>query len=393
MRIAIFTDTFPPQTNGVAHSVLQTGKKLAQRNHQVIIFATSKTGKKYLDKDIPNLDIITLSSLPALVYPNERITVPLGNIKKKLTEFNPEIIHVHTPFGAGWMAVAGAKNLDIPLVGTHHTFFDHYLKYIKIDFNWMKKFSWKFTVAFYNKCHVIISPTESLSGSLSDAGVHKKLAVVSNSIDTNLFRPAPDELSVRKSKRTHNIPGKAVVYMGRLAYEKSIDKVIDAFALAKSEIPDLSLILIGDGPVRKDLEKQTKKLGILDSVIFTGFLYKEDLVKALWAGDVFITASKSENMPLSLIEAMATGLPMVAVKEKGIAEMIIDGVNGYFAKTDDSNDIAEKLLLILQNNKKRESFAKESRSIALGYSEEVIMETLENLYKETIEAYNLKKTL
>jgi len=125
-------------------------------------------------------------------------------------------------------------------------------------------------------------------------------------------------------------------------------------------------------------------LGIEKNVVFTGFVYKEKLVKALWANEVFITASKSENMPLSVLEVMAAGLPVVSVREKGLAEIIKENINGFFAKTDDPGDIAQKISAILDDSALGQKFSQASRALALEYSEEKIIRRLEDIYKKLI---------
>jgi len=386
MRIAIFSDTFPPQTNGVSHVVFQSAKNLAGLGHKVIVFTVSENffAKQLGNGDTKNLQIISLPSIPALVYSKERFHIPFSATYFRLKKFAPDVIHVHTPFGAGWMGVQSSKKLAIPLVGTHHTFYDHYLKHARIEYGWAKKFSWKLTVGFYNRCDLVLSPTQSLADALFKKGLKKPVAIIPNSIDTNLFRPVENLETQKQLKNKFNIPGQSIVYMGRVSYEKSIDQVIKSLPLMLHKIPQLKLMIIGDGPEKEKLEKLAKKLGVLNSVIFTGFLYGEKLVEALRANDIFITASCSENMPLSVLEAMATGLPIVAVKEKGLAEIVKDNENGFFAKTDDPQDIAEKTLMLLADDNLLKKFSENSRNLALEYSQEKVTAKLEEAYKKVI---------
>lgn len=381
MNIAIFTDSFPPQTNGVSHAVLQSARKLASRGHHVMVFAGSKTASRYETSDLPNLHIVPLPSLPALVYPRERLVLPFGTAISQLTRFRPDVIHTHTPFGAGWLAVRAARKLHIPLVGTHHTFYDHYLKYLKLDFGWMQRFSWNYTVRYYNRCKLVISPTKALADSLTAGGLTSRIVVMPNSVDTELFAP------LRQAQGKPEAQGKpatsqrcSIVYMGRLGYEKSVDVVVRAFAIIKKTLPNLRLMLVGDGPTRKELEHLATELGIADAVHFTGFLYRDDLVRALQASELFMTASKTENMPLSLLEAMAVALPIVAVREKGIAEIVQDDINGLFATTDDAFDMAHKALTILQNPALLARYGGASRSLALAYADDTMIQDLEQLY-------------
>ena len=152
MKIAIFSDTFPPQaTNGVANVAHQSAKGLAAMGHEVMVFTVSKNASFYKKNSIcKNLNVCCLPSFPALAYKNERLTIPTGFSLRRLKKFRPDIIHSHTPFAVGWEAVLGARLLKIPLIGTHHTFYDHYLRHVKMDNNFGKKLSWKLTISVMN---------------------------------------------------------------------------------------------------------------------------------------------------------------------------------------------------------------------------------------------------
>jgi 1,2-diacylglycerol 3-alpha-glucosyltransferase len=230
----------------------------------------------------------------------------------------------------------------------------------------------------------MISPSGALAETLKDVGLASPVGVVPNAIDTDFFRPIENDSEKENAKRHFGINGFSIAYMGRLGYEKSIDVVIRAFAYMKKEMPDLTLMIIGDGPERRHLEQLVRELGLTDSVVFTGFQYGEDLVRALHANDVFVTASKSENMPLSVLEAMAVGLPVISVREKGLAEIVKEGENGLFSKTDDEQDIATKTLSILSRPDTMREYGVASRKLALQYSEDVAVEALLDAYNRAL---------
>src|ERR1700733_12502908 len=166
MKIAIFSDTFFPQVNGVANVAYGSALSLSKLGHEVIVFAPIAPKNRHLLKNLA-FEVVVLPSLPAYFYPGERGAVPFSfSALKKLKKFNPDIIHSHTPFSVGCMAVIFAKMLKVKLVGTHHTFYDHYLKHIKMDFASARKFSWKLTDFYYNRCDLVLSPTQSLADEL-----------------------------------------------------------------------------------------------------------------------------------------------------------------------------------------------------------------------------------
>ena len=382
MKIAIFSDTFPPQPNGVANVAYQSAKNLASLGHKVIVFTIAK--KTIDDSNLENLKIVRLPSLPALAYPGERLTIPLGISFPYLKKFKPDVIHVHTPFSVGLEGALAAKLFKIPLVGTHHTFYDHYLKHIKLDYDWMKKFSWKCCVGFYNFCDLVINPSKALTDALKERGLKIPAEVIRNSIDTALFQPVSNVKEKKLIKKSFGIENKSAVYMGRLSYEKSIDKVIKAFAIMLEKSPELKLMIVGDGPEKQKLENLAKELKIKDKVIFTGFLYKDELKKALQANEVFLSACKNENMPLSVAQAMAVGLPLVMVKENGLSEMIKENTNGFFCKTDNPEDMAKKALKLLSDARLLKKLGAGSRKMAIEYSDEKITKLLIEAYKKII---------
>ncbi len=382
MKIAIFSDTFPSQINGVANAAYQLAKGLSERGHQVMVFtAIRKDAAQALRKE--NFKTVRIPSFPVPAYPGERCAIPFGIGFNRLRKFKPDVIHTHTPFGIGLAAVVWGKLLGIPVVGTHHTFYDYYLKHVKADYQWAKKLSWKYTVGYYNRCDLVISPSQSLADAMKDESLKRPIEVIANFIDTDFFRPAESVAAKNKVKTSFGVKGKSVIYMGRLSYEKDIDQVIKAFALAKRKLQDLKLMIVGDGPERANLEKLSRDEGIGGEVIFTGFKEGRNLVEALQANDIFLTASRSENMPLSLLEAMAVGLPFVVVKEKGLAEIVGQGVNGFFAKTGDPGDMAAKIMELLSQPELLRKLGAASRSRALAdYSKESVMSRFEKAYNK-----------
>ncbi len=376
MKIAIFSDTFPPQVNGVANTAFTSAYELARRGHDVYVFTVSHksfyNGPEIHDNG-GSFTVVRLPSLPLPTYMEHRFSFPVGLSLRKISNINPDVIHTHTPFGVGWEAVYASKLFNIPLVGTHHTFLDHYLKHVYLDYDWAHEGSWKYSLLYYNRCDILLCPSKSLNSEFANRGMKKPLMVLPNSIDTDFFKPDYDK-AVKNS----------IVYMGRVSYEKNIDQVIRAVSLLVDKIPDIKLTIVGDGPEKGRLEEIADDLGIRNHIAFVGFKKGEELVEVLQRNQIFVTASKSENMPLSVLEAMACGLPIVAADSLGMPEIVRDGENGYLFEPDNINDIAEKIQQILSDEKLRKEFAKSSREIALEYSVERFVNSLEEVYSNVI---------
>lgn len=376
MKIALFTDTFPPQVNGVANTVARYAKALSEMGHEVCVFTISDLSAQKLEEACGRAySVRTFLSLPALVYPGLRAGIPFVGVLKAVREFNPDVIHTHTPFAVGWSAVRAARKLHIPLVGTHHTFFDHYLSHVHLDFAWARNLVWKLTVRYYSHCDVVISPTRSLKHGLEDHGLTKPIEILPNILDINFYAP-----SARQP-----VQHKTLVYMGRLSYEKSIDDVLKAMAHVIKRMPNTLLLIIGDGPEREKLEALSAELGIAEHCIFTGFLYGEELVYTLGQCDVYLTGSKSENMPLALMEAMAVGLPIVAVRSLGLEEMLVHRKNALLTAAGDPVEIADRVIEILEDEALRIKFSENSRTMSRVYSQEVVMGKTVELYERASE--------
>ena len=395
MRIAIFSDTFPPQVNGVASVVRDSANALASSGHDVAVFTVGDKNRKETTASGAVFDVINLPSLsvPKFIYRGDSFAFAfppgIGTLVS-LKKFKPDIIHTHTPFTAGWGAVLGKKICGVPLVGTHHTFYDDYLKHVKLDYSWGKKFSWKFTIAYYNWADVVTSPSQVLGAGLQHYGLRRPLQIMPNPVNVEFFVPAASVAEKKRLKKRFGSGKQSVVYMGRISYEKDIDQAMTAFWTASRSMPDATLMIVGDGPERKNLESLAKELGIEKKVVFTGMLHREDLRDALRANDVFVTASRSENMPVSVIEAMACGLPIASVRAKGIPEIVRHGKNGLLAKPDRPEELGSAIVQLFSSPTGLREKSRTSRKLAERYSQENITEAMVELYKKTIAGHSRK---
>jgi len=381
MKIAIFSDTFFPSTNGVAEVIHNLINSLLKKGHQIQLYTCSKHPEDNLEEVFKGrISHIVLPSLPFWGYEGEKIIFFSGKSLLSINKFKPDIIHSHTPFSAGWEAIFAGKITNTKIIGTHHTFFDDYLKYIKLDNEAMRKVSWKYTVFYYNQCDLVTSPSQSLSDELSENGLKSEIKILPNPIDTNSFYVRSSE-EKKKLKKAFGLSEKSIVYMGRVSYEKNIERVISVFAELHKKDPSVDLMIIGDGPNRENIKQKSIDLGVQNKVIFTGMLHGKELVNALQANDVFVTASKSENQPLAVLEAMACGLPVVSVPDRGLKNIITDSKDGFLTDFENEEDTADKILKILNDKKLFEKFSKYSRDFSENYSQEKITSQLENLYK------------
>src|SRR3989339_1676899 len=385
MNIALFSDTFPPQINGVAHVVAELAATLAHNGHTVtVVTVVNELKKRWPIEKQNTYTIIRVPSVPAMVYDGYRFALPSGRLLRYMKKNTPDIIHTHTPFSVGWEAVQTAKLFHTPLVGTHHTFYDHYLKYVKLNFDWTKKLAWKYVVSYYNRCTIVTSPSHALASALQEHGLSRPIQVLPNPISPLFFRATPNRKKKQQLKKTFGIVDRSIVYMGRVSYEKNINKVIHAFKQVTEIMPNTQLMIIGDGPDKERLKKLATSLGIQQKIVYTSFLYKQELVDALQANELFVTASESENMPLSVLEAMACGLPVVAVSALGIPEIVQHKKSGLLTKTDDPIKMADYIIELIKNPAQLKQFSQAAIEKSTEYTPGRMVASYEEQYKQLV---------
>lgn len=382
MRIAIFTDTFLPQVNGVVRSIVTTANVLAKHGHSIAIFTVNaeKLTKKIKAKELDErIQVYPFSSFALPTYKELQVRIPtFVPSLYEVYRFNPDLIHSHTTFGIGWEAVMSANFLNIPLVGTHHGFLAEFLKHVKLDYRIMKPLARRYLSFYYNRCDAVISPSEALVKELMQYKLRRPVHVLSNPVDLKYFSVNKTKDSLRK-KFHFNKP--TIIHFGRLSYEKSTDLVLRAFAQILNWGIDARLVIIGDGPEREKLEALRKKLNIDKSVEFTGILLDNDLTERIAAGDFFVSASTIETQGLVFLEAMALGLPVIGVNAGGVPEYVDNGKNGFIVEPGNVKAIAEAMKKFIEHPELRENFGQNAKESVIKYDADTIVDKIEGIYK------------
>ncbi len=395
MRVSIFTDSFLPFTSGVTFSVLNQATELARRGHEISIFCPKS--RKRIDKsELPNgVQVFGVPlGIPVPRVPQLRLTLPsFVSSLVRLRKINPDIVHLNTEWGCGWEGLFASRVLRKPVVGTFHTFFADpgYLKSFGLPTsNWLQKLMWRYSVTFYNSCGAVTSPSNAVKQSLMQHGIRNEPIVIPNGIPVS----SPiDWKAVKRERSKHNIFGPSFVYVGRLSPEKSIDVVLKAFQIVQNRRRRSRLIIIGDGPSLPSLKDLANNLSLGSSVDFLGHVDHERLIadRLPLLGDTFVTASKSENQPMSILEAMALGLPVVGARAKGLPELISHEHNGMLFEPDDHQDMARRMLNMAARTKRRRRMGRNAMMFAANYNIPAVADRLEELYRKTIEANPRRK--
>ncbi len=331
MNIALFTETYLPDINGVVTHVKSLRDGLVAAGHNVLVVTSDKnTRHHYINEGVlccPAKEIKRFYGY-GVAWPKSKTRL------KMLEKFNPDIIHIHNEFGIGFSALGIAKKLKVPVVYTLHTMYDDYLYYVapKPLIPVMKRISHRYLKYLTKRTNAITGPSLKVQEYLNDCGIAREVNVVPNPVDLDTFKlENVDAGKIEENKRKYGIKDDELVvcFCGRLGKEKSVDILLDYFAKEVKREDKIKLMIIGEGPARKDLMEQAKQLNIDDLVIFTGKVMHYDLVNIYPCAQLYVTTSLSDTNSISMLEAMALGLPVIHRLDELNAGQVVSGVNGY----------------------------------------------------------------
>src|SRR5574344_429346 len=332
MKIALLSETYFPYTNGVTTHVKTLKDGFTALGHEVLVITCSPSTKKHYIKDgvlyCPAKAIKSIYGF-GVSYPYSKTRL------KILKEFNPDIIHIHTEFSMGLFGIWAAKKLKKTLVYTLHTAYDDYVYYVmpKVLARMVSgKVLDKFLGFYAGKSKAIVGPSPKCFEYIKKTSHREKVRILPNSIEMNLFNPSlVKEEDIRKIKKELNIPNDAFVacFVGRMGTEKSVDVTLDYLAKTVKKADNIYFVAIGDGPDLENLKLKAKELDILDKVRFTGKVEHNKLPLYYAMAKLYLTSSLTEMNSISMLEAMAMGLPVLQRMDEINKEQILEGKNGY----------------------------------------------------------------
>lgn len=323
LHIAHFTNVYRPVTNGVVRSVTTFRRQLTEMGHNVFVFCQHAHGHEDSEPFIFRYPAL---ELPLQQYP---LTIPVSMfVDKLLPSLKLDVIHAHHPALLGQVAIDKARALDVPMVFTYHTRYRDYSHYIALPQELVKDVIDRWVGDFLQHCHHVVVPSESIRRMVARIyGVEDGVTAVATGVDTAAFK------NLEGAEIRRQFEGKKLlISVGRLAEEKNFATLLRAFAVMETE--NAMLVVIGGGDEKKRLERLALELGIGSRVIFTGVLPFAEVKKHLAAADLFCFASITETQGLVTLEAMAAGVPVVAVEASGTRDAVEDGVQGYLTEND-----------------------------------------------------------
>lgn len=380
MKIGFFTDSYKPYTSGVVTSISTFKEELIKLGHEVHIFAPNYPNYQEKEKNV-----YRFFSLPSPTNTDYTLALPfylgMNMLMKKL---NLDIIHVHSPFTMGRVGMHYARKYHLPLIFTYHTLYDQYVHYVPVAQDIAREVTIKYSKNFCNQCDHLIAPSNDLAEVLINYEIKTTVSVIPTGVPINKFiRDKKGDFLRDKYKIPKD--NKILLFVGRLTKEKNLEFLIKAYRKIKNKMPDTTLVLTAQGPLEKDLKKLSQKLElILDKdIIFTGALEFETLVEVYYSADLFVFSSLTETQGLVLIEAMAAGLPVVAIKAHGVKDMVDHEVNGLLT-SEDKDEFCEAVCRLLNNEALFQKFKIAALEKAQDLSSFNMVKKLEHVYEEQL---------
>ncbi len=384
MRVMLFSDTYPPQVNGVATCVYNLAHALATGGHSVVV-CTVLARRDLQTRPEEAFTVIRTRAVPLPLYSDFSVAPPVGiSLGRIVRRFRPDVVHCHTPFSIGWQGARACDAYGIPLIGTHHTLFGEYVEsYSRLGHQVNSRIASlirRYVARFYNRCDVTTTASRFLADDLLSGGLRRPVQIVHNPVKTDLFRPLAAE------ERRDRAPGEAkIVYFGRLAAEKNLPHLLTLVEPALRRNPAATLDIVGDGPMMGPLVAQARQRGLEGQVNFTGWMRGEALARHVASADICVSASLTENQPLAVLESLACGVPVVALAAAGVPEIIEEGRTGYLVDpADSSGRFASQLEALIADPTLRARMSAQAQAAAQYYSPEACLRATLASYEEAI---------
>ena len=415
MNIAIFTDAYLPNTNGVAASAYTLTKELQKLGHSVYIFTGSKekmsTGhfrnwtnwfqndsndslyRHTSEKRRDDRTVHRIPSVPLSFLKPYRAATPVSfHTFRLMKKLDIDIIHTQTEFMLGFLGMSMATVFRLPVVHTYHTMYEDYTHYISKAGVFGPEFARAYSKSFCNTADVVIAPTGKTEEALKQYGVKKEIYTIPTGINLQPFsKDTYTKEEILELKKTLQIDPEwpIILSLGRVAKEKSIDRIIQHMPEIRKERNDIRLVIVGDGPELDNLKQLTKDLDVADRVIFTGRVPYENIGKYYQLGDVFVCCSTSETQGLTYYEALAAGIPLLVRNDACIFNILIHGVNASLYE--DEKEIPGMIYQLLDDSALVDKYRRNSNEVLEEFSSERFARRVEDVYNNMISKEHMRK--
>ncbi len=385
----MISDVFFPRINGVSTSIESFRRQLIALDHRVTLLCPAYPADQpgAGTTDLIEHGLIRIPSRRAPLDPEDRL-MRWGALMREaqgLAEENVDVVHVQTPFLAHYAGRRIARKLGVPVVETYHTFFEEYVdKYVPIlPPSWLRALARRWSRGQCNEVDRLVVPSAPMKASLATYGVKTPMTVIPTGISIASPASTTDTTAFRER---HAIPMEAplLLYVGRVAWEKNIDVLLDMFPAVLAHHPQAILTIAGEGPARDTLMRKVEAAGLTASVRLLGYLCREtELPAAYGAADLFVFASISETQGLVILEALAQATPVVAVAEMGTRD-VLDEDGGCRIVENDPAAFAEAINALLDDDAERERLSVAARPYAMEWSSKTMTDNLLRVYQELV---------
>lgn len=384
MKICMFTNTYLPHVGGVARSVSFFSKDLRDAGHRVLVVAPTFPG--YEEHDRSEVDIFRVPAIQEFNGSDFSVRLPSPFLlDEKVDLFEPDIVHSHHPYLLGDAALRTARRRKLPLIFTHHTLYEEYTHYIARDPEYIKRFAAFLSINYADMCDRVVAPSVSIRDLIRERGATVPISVIATGVDTRFF----SEGDGKSFREKHGIPEESFVigYLGRLAPEKNMTYLATAAARSLEQRSDARFLVVGEGPSEQAIRQALTEAGLQPRLILAGEVTGRALADAYHAMDIFAFASLTETQGMVLTEAMAAGVPVIALDAPGARDVVEDGVNGRLLESESTEAAFSKVLTqCIINPQKVAKWAQAARHTAKRYSREASLKKLQHLYADAVDA-------
>ncbi len=372
MRIAVFTEVFLPKIDGVVTRLIRTIEQLAALDQEVVIFAPGTELTEYAGFPVVRVRSARLEPW----YPELHVGLPTPRIARTLEEFTPDVVHAVNPVALAAYGVLSAKRRNVPLLASFHTDLPKYTA--AMDLGFLQTFSKRYIAGLHNQADINLCTSPQMVDAAREIGI-RRVRLWPKAVDTETYDPAKRSAAMRARLTDGHPEAPLVVYVGRLAPEKCLD----VLRRAMDRMPGVRLALVGSGPAREQLERDFAGT----PTVFTGYLAGDDLAAAYASADVFAFPSTTETLGLVALESMASGVPVVGARAGGIPDVISDGENGFLFRPDDAGELADKVMLLINDPGMRDAFGRAARIETRKWSWRASTERLLQYYRHAEEIH------
>ena len=374
LRIAVVTETWPPEVNGVAMTLAKLVQGLSHRNHDVQLIRPRQTKTDSPMSDA-SLEEVLMRGMPIPRYPELKLGLPSKKtLVKTWTLRRPDVVHIATEGPLGWSALQAAKVLKLPVTSDFRTNFQSYSKHYGVG--WLRKPIVAYLRKFHNATACTMVPTRELMRTLSQNGF-ANLKVVSRGVDTKLFNIAKRDTSLRSSWGATD-DTKVLISVGRMAPEKNLDQVLKTYDALKSTGQAFKLVMVGDGPLKEQFQKRYPE------IIFPGMLSQSNLAAYYASSDLFIFPSQTETFGNVTLEALASGIPVLAFDCAAARDWVQTGVNGWLVAENNPEGFAAQAVTIFNSKDLLDQITQSTRQQVVHLDWDQIAEQVESVFWDAI---------